>query len=100
MQELLNSQRKKLTERSNALEAMVMVLKEETMSMTKALNPRIEELEGELALCQAVVGKVVLSVALNCEDVPNLKEFAGTRSTDNRQSEIGIWQEFQCELKG
>ncbi|MFQ6659644.1 hypothetical protein Gotur_028458, partial [Gossypium turneri] len=48
VQELLDSQRKKLTERNNALEAMMMALKEETMAMTMALNTKIEELEREL----------------------------------------------------
>ncbi|MFQ6648197.1 hypothetical protein Gotur_021189 [Gossypium turneri] len=46
MQDLLDSQRKKLTERSNALKAMMMALKEETMVMKMALSIRIEELEG------------------------------------------------------
>ncbi|KAK8346433.1 hypothetical protein V6Z12_A07G215000 [Gossypium hirsutum] len=50
VQELLDSQRKKLTERNNALEAMVKALKEETMATTLTLSTRIEELEGELAL--------------------------------------------------
>ncbi|MBA0628056.1 hypothetical protein Godav_022839 [Gossypium davidsonii] len=57
VQELRDSQRKKLTERNNALEAMVMALKKETMAMTMALSTRIEELERELALCRATVGK-------------------------------------------
>ncbi|MFQ6641625.1 hypothetical protein Gotur_016509 [Gossypium turneri] len=47
---LLDSQRKKLTERNDALEAMMMALKEETMTTTRALSIRIKELEGELAL--------------------------------------------------
>ncbi|MFQ6647389.1 hypothetical protein Gotur_021248 [Gossypium turneri] len=81
VQEFLDSQRKKLTERNNVLEAMMMALKEETMATTMALSTRIEELEGELALCQAVVGKGVLNTALSNEDVPKLKEFVGTRST-------------------
>ncbi|MFQ6640103.1 hypothetical protein Gotur_015263 [Gossypium turneri] len=80
VRELLDSQRKKLTERNNALEAMMMALKEETMATTMALSTRIEELEGELALCQAAVGKRVANVALSNEDVPKPKEFAGTRS--------------------
>ncbi|MBA0880433.1 hypothetical protein Goshw_011627 [Gossypium schwendimanii] len=50
MQELLDSQRKKLTERNDALKAMMMALKEETIATTRALSTRIEELEGELAL--------------------------------------------------
>ncbi|MFQ6643685.1 hypothetical protein Gotur_017712 [Gossypium turneri] len=116
------------------------------MATTRALSTRIEELEGELALCRAAVGKGVSSAALSNEDVPKPKEFVGTRSacdvdnflwrmehyfrakgivddvdkvntasmflidiallwwrgrtTDKRQSEIGTWQEFQCELKG
>ncbi|MBA0649782.1 hypothetical protein Goklo_017306 [Gossypium klotzschianum] len=125
---------------------MVMALNEETMVTTMALSTRIEDLEGELALCQATMGEGVSSAALSWEDVLKLKEFVGTRSTfdvDNflwrienyfrtkgitndaikvnttsmfltdiallwllgksrnkRQSEIGSWQEFQCELKG
>ncbi|MFQ6643687.1 hypothetical protein Gotur_017712, partial [Gossypium turneri] len=58
-------------------------------------STRIEELEGELALCRAAVGKGVSSAALSNEDVPKPKEFVGTRTTDKRQSEIGTWQEFQ-----
>ncbi|KAK5793647.1 hypothetical protein PVK06_034799 [Gossypium arboreum] len=57
---------------------------------------RIEELDGELALCRAVVGNGVSSTALNYEvNVPKLKEFVGTR-----HSEIRTWEEFQHELKG
>ncbi|MBA0866680.1 hypothetical protein Goshw_023408 [Gossypium schwendimanii] len=80
MQELLDSQRKKLTERNDALEAMVMALNEETMVTTMALSTIIEKLEGELALYQATVGKGVSSTALSNEDVPKLKEFVGIRS--------------------
>ncbi|MBA0574999.1 hypothetical protein Golob_006918 [Gossypium lobatum] len=36
---------KKLTERKDALKAMVKALKEETIAMTMALSTRIEELE-------------------------------------------------------
>ncbi|MBA0875510.1 hypothetical protein Goshw_017811 [Gossypium schwendimanii] len=47
------------------------------------------------------MGNGVSSVAFNCEvDVPKSKEFTGTRSTDKRHSEIGMWEEFQHELKG
>ncbi|MBA0802954.1 hypothetical protein Gohar_013209, partial [Gossypium harknessii] len=63
--ELFNSHRDKLTERNYALEAMVMALKEETMVMTMALSTRIEELEAELALCRASVGKGVSSATLS-----------------------------------
>ncbi|MBA0701172.1 hypothetical protein Goari_027522 [Gossypium aridum] len=73
MQELLDSQRNKLTERNDALESMAKALKEETMATTMTLSTRIEELEGELALCRAVVGKGVASVALSNKDVPKLK---------------------------
>ncbi|MBA0631883.1 hypothetical protein Godav_000713 [Gossypium davidsonii] len=83
VQELLDSQRKKLTERNDALDAMMMALKEETIATAMALNTRIEELEGELALCRAAVGKGVAYAALNNEDVLKPKEFAGTRSACN-----------------
>ncbi|MFQ6645031.1 hypothetical protein Gotur_019196 [Gossypium turneri] len=59
---------------------MMMALKEETMAMTRALSTRIEELEGELALCRAAVGNGVANAALSNEDVPKPKEFVGTRS--------------------
>ncbi|MBA0574829.1 hypothetical protein Golob_024486, partial [Gossypium lobatum] len=71
---------KKLTERNDALETMMMALKEETMAMKRALSTRIEELEGELALCRAVVGKGMVKAAFNNKDVPKPKEFVGTRS--------------------
>ncbi|MBA0670567.1 hypothetical protein Goklo_024956 [Gossypium klotzschianum] len=60
---------------------MMMALKEEIMATMMALSTRIEELEGELALCRAVVGKRVLNAVLSNEDVPKPKEFVGTRST-------------------
>ncbi|MBA0633897.1 hypothetical protein Godav_025922 [Gossypium davidsonii] len=96
----------------------MMVLKEEAMATTRALSIRIEELEGELALCRAAVGKRVENASLSNEDVPKPKELVGTRSTcnvdnflwrienyfrsttDKRQGEIEMWQEFQYELKG
>ncbi|MBA0766722.1 hypothetical protein Gotri_015740 [Gossypium trilobum] len=113
VQELLDLKRNKLTERNDALKAMVMALNEETMVTTMALSTRIEDLEGELALCQAAVGKGVSSVALSWEDVPKLKEFVGTRSAfdmdnflwrmENYFRAKGITNyaiKFQCELKG
>ncbi|KAK5775136.1 hypothetical protein PVK06_043005 [Gossypium arboreum] len=81
MQELLDSQRKKLKERNNDLEAMMMALKEETITMTKALNTRIEELEKELTLYRAAVEEGVSSAAHNYKDVPRPKNFVGTMST-------------------
>ncbi|MBA0634935.1 hypothetical protein Godav_028933 [Gossypium davidsonii] len=80
MQELLDSQRKKLTEKNNAVKAMLMALKEEIMVMKMALSIRIEELEGELALCRIAMGKGVSSATLSNEDVLKPKEFVGTRS--------------------
>ncbi|KAK5811618.1 hypothetical protein PVK06_026969 [Gossypium arboreum] len=55
--ELFDSHKDKLSDRNDALEAMLMALKEETMAMTLALSTRIEEIEGELALCQQLWGK-------------------------------------------
>ncbi|MBA0670457.1 hypothetical protein Goklo_029027 [Gossypium klotzschianum] len=85
VQELLDSQRKKLMKRTDAFETMMMALKEETMATMKALSARIEELGGELALCRATVGKGVPSAVLSNKDVlkkdvPKPKEFVGTRS--------------------
>ncbi|MFQ6622754.1 hypothetical protein Gotur_001853 [Gossypium turneri] len=78
--ELFNSHRDKLSERNDDLEAMMMALKKETMATTRALSTRIEELEGELALCRAAVGNGVANAALSNEDVLKPKEFVGTRS--------------------
>ncbi|MBA0570909.1 hypothetical protein Golob_004509 [Gossypium lobatum] len=81
--ELFNSHRDKLSEKNDALEAMVMALKEETMATMMALSTRIEELEVKLDLCRAAVGERVSSVTVNDEDVPKLKEFVGTKSACN-----------------
>ncbi|KAG8496826.1 hypothetical protein CXB51_008045 [Gossypium anomalum] len=78
--ELFNSHKDKLSERNDALEAMVVALNEETMATTMALSTSIEELEGDLALCQAAIGKGGSNAALSNEDVPKPKEFVGTRS--------------------
>ncbi|MBA0851698.1 hypothetical protein Goshw_024587 [Gossypium schwendimanii] len=140
VQELLDSQRKKLVERNNALKALMKALKEEKIATTMALSTKIEELKGVLALCRAAVGKGVANATLSYEDVLKSKEFVGTRSvydvanflwrmenyfhakgivedvvkvnttlmfltdivllwwrcktTDKRQGEIGMWQEF------
>ncbi|MBA0881526.1 hypothetical protein Goshw_029910, partial [Gossypium schwendimanii] len=79
VQELLDSQRKKLIERNDTLKARAKPLKEETMATMMTLSTRIEELKGELALCRAAVGKGVVSAALSYEDVLKPKEFVGTR---------------------
>ncbi|KAH1121418.1 hypothetical protein J1N35_004578 [Gossypium stocksii] len=68
---MLYSTMDKLTIKSDVFEAMVRALKEETMAMKKALSTRIEELEEELVVCRATIGRGVLGVTLNCEiDVP------------------------------
>ncbi|MBA0755776.1 hypothetical protein Gogos_021150 [Gossypium gossypioides] len=116
VQELLDSQRKKLTERNDALEAMMMALKEEKLATTMALSTRIEELERELPLCRAAMGKGVSSATLSNEDrMKNYFHAKGIvddavkvntasmflidiallwwrgRTTDKRQGEIGMW---------
>ncbi|KAH1047317.1 hypothetical protein J1N35_038101 [Gossypium stocksii] len=80
IQELLDSQGKKLTKRNDALEAMVIALKKETIGTTKALSTIIEKLKVELALCRVTMGEGVSSATLSNEDVPKSKEFVGTRS--------------------
>ncbi|MBA0575050.1 hypothetical protein Golob_025020, partial [Gossypium lobatum] len=52
----------------------------ETIATTMALSTRIEDLEGELALCRTAVGKRVSSATLSNEDVSKPKEFMRTRS--------------------
>ncbi|KAH1081355.1 hypothetical protein J1N35_021116 [Gossypium stocksii] len=59
--ELFNSHDDKMSKWYDALTAMMMALKEETMATTLALSKRIEELEGELASCRAAVGNGVSS---------------------------------------
>ncbi|KAK5841938.1 hypothetical protein PVK06_004264 [Gossypium arboreum] len=78
--ELFDSHKDKLSDRNDALEAMLIALKEETIATTLALSTRIEELEGEPALCRAAVGEGVSSAALSNKYVPKPKEFVGTRS--------------------
>lgn len=69
----------KLTKRNNTLEAIVMALKKDT----KPMMMRIKELEGELTMCRAAVGKgMLVSIPKQCKmNVPKLKEFKGMRST-------------------
>ncbi|MFQ6647521.1 hypothetical protein Gotur_021796 [Gossypium turneri] len=94
--ELFNSHRDKLLERNDPLEAMMMALKEETMATTRALSTRIEELEGELALCRAAVGKGVSSAALSNEDVPKPKEFVRIRSACNVDNFLWRMENYFC----
>lgn len=55
-----------------------MALNEET----KAMMVKIKELERELTICRAIVGKRMLaSISEQCKmDVPKPKKFEGTRS--------------------
>ncbi|KAH1115365.1 hypothetical protein J1N35_008743 [Gossypium stocksii] len=91
MQEVLNSTMGKLTERNDALEAMMIALKEEIMAMMKALNKRIKELDEELIMCRAIVGKEVLGATFNRDIVaPKPEKFKGTRST--RKVKNFLWE--------
>ncbi|MBA0700491.1 hypothetical protein Goari_027202 [Gossypium aridum] len=118
--ELFNSHKDKLSDRNNALEAMMLALKEETMATVMALSTRIEELERELALVcgdkactrcgqfleedgQCPKGIVDDMIKVNTASMfltdIELLWWQG-RTTNKRQCEIGMWQEFQCKLKG
>ncbi|MFQ6624823.1 hypothetical protein Gotur_003680 [Gossypium turneri] len=91
MQWVLNSTVGELAERNDALEAMVIALKEETITTMRALNTRIKELDGELVVCRAVVGKEVLGATLNHEIVvPKWEKFKGTMST--RKVNNFLWE--------
>ncbi|MBA0763002.1 hypothetical protein Gotri_012532 [Gossypium trilobum] len=54
--------------------------KEHVLGSTKAMMTRIEELEGDLTVCRAVVGKGMMALVLEQRkmDVPKSKEFKGT----------------------
>ncbi|MBA0646525.1 hypothetical protein Goklo_014483 [Gossypium klotzschianum] len=71
---------------------MIMALKEETMATTRALSTRIEEFEGELALCRAAVGNGVANAALSNEDVSKPKEFVGTMSACDVDNFLWRWR--------
>ncbi|MFQ6626052.1 hypothetical protein Gotur_006340 [Gossypium turneri] len=70
---------------------------------TKAMMTRIEELEGELTVCRAIVGKGIMALILEQRkmDVPKSKEFKETRFTDERRGDtvIGTWMEFQNKFR-
>ncbi|MFQ6636400.1 hypothetical protein Gotur_012715 [Gossypium turneri] len=84
---------------------MMMALKEKTIATIRALSTKIEELEGELALCRAAMGKGVANAAFDNEDVSKPKEFVGTRSAcdvDNFLQGImqrGTVEEYVQEFK-
>ncbi|KAH1092370.1 hypothetical protein J1N35_019627 [Gossypium stocksii] len=65
--ELFNSNDDKMSKWYDALAAMMVALKEETMATTLALSKRVEELEGELVSCRVAVGNGVSSAALSDE---------------------------------
>ncbi|KAK5784709.1 hypothetical protein PVK06_039235 [Gossypium arboreum] len=109
MQGVLNSTMDKLTVKNDALNAMV-ILKEETKATMNALNTRIEELQGELVVCRAILGNRFLSATVNYEmDVTKLEKFKRARfakdvdnflSTDEKRGQviIGTHEEFQKEF--
>ncbi|MBA0696000.1 hypothetical protein Goari_002590, partial [Gossypium aridum] len=66
------------------------------MALTMALSTRIEELEGELALCRVVMEKGVSSAALSYEDVLKLKEFVGTRSACDVDNFLWRMENYFC----
>ncbi|KAH1030857.1 hypothetical protein J1N35_043031 [Gossypium stocksii] len=76
-----------------------MSLKEEI----EAMMAKIEELELELAMHKATMGKWILASILKQRkmDVLKSKEFKGTRSIDERRGSIEIrtWEVFQKKLK-
>ncbi|KAH1092289.1 hypothetical protein J1N35_019546 [Gossypium stocksii] len=71
--ELFNSHDDKMSKWYDALAAMMMALKEETMATTLALSKRVEELEGELVLCRVAVVNGVSSAALKKDKLGSSK---------------------------
>lgn len=61
----LNFTMDKLIVRNDTLKTRVIALKEKIIDRMRALNTRIEKLEGELAVSRATVGKGVLDATLN-----------------------------------
>ncbi|MBA0877119.1 hypothetical protein Goshw_022262 [Gossypium schwendimanii] len=64
------------------------------MATTMGLSIRIDELEGELALCQAVVEKGVSSAELSYEDVPKPKEFVGIMSVCDVENFLWMMENY------
>ncbi|MBA0765631.1 hypothetical protein Gotri_014793 [Gossypium trilobum] len=84
MKEAPNATKGGQTEKNDALEAMVMALKEKT----EAIMEKIKDLEVELALCRVTAGKKMLASVPKqlIIDVPKPKEFkemSSTRDVDN-----------------
>ncbi|MBA0853920.1 hypothetical protein Goshw_023875 [Gossypium schwendimanii] len=67
---------------------------------TKAMMKRIEELEGELTVCRAVVGKGMMALVLEQRkmDVPKSKEFKGTRRKFYHKHAKENAQAMLCQL--
>ncbi|KAH1038914.1 hypothetical protein J1N35_040657 [Gossypium stocksii] len=69
----------KLIEKHDVVEVGMTTMKEKNEAMMIALQ---EETEGELVVCQPIIGKGLLSAALNREiDIPKSEKFKGERST-------------------
>ncbi|MBA0614932.1 hypothetical protein Godav_015145 [Gossypium davidsonii] len=87
MNELVNSTTKKLAEKDENLEDIVLAIKKE-----------IKELKGELTIYKATLSNGMLSSRLRQQaiDVPKPE-----KSTDEKRGGniIGTWEEFQRELK-
>ncbi|OMO74467.1 reverse transcriptase [Corchorus capsularis] len=74
---------KESSERDDALEAMIVALRQEVeeLPLIVALRKEVEELREELERCKTAVGRGVLaSMPTTKVDVPKPKEFKGTRS--------------------
>ncbi|OMO71031.1 Retrotransposon gag protein [Corchorus capsularis] len=83
---------KELSERDDALEAMIVALRREVeeLPLIVALRKEVEELKEELERCKTAVGRGVLaSMPTTKVDVPKPKEFKGTRST--KEVDNFIW---------
>ncbi|MBA0776225.1 hypothetical protein Gotri_011245 [Gossypium trilobum] len=81
---------KKLTKSNDVLEASIVTLKEET----KVVIEKLEELEGELALYRAAVGKGKLTLVPKQHkmDILKSKEFNGTRFARDVEDFLWGWK--------
>ncbi|MFQ6624127.1 hypothetical protein Gotur_003838 [Gossypium turneri] len=92
MNELVDSTVKKLAERDENLEDIVLAMKKE-----------IEELKGELTIYKAALSNGMLSSRPKEQamDIPKPEKFKGARSTDEKRgwNIIRTWEEVQREIK-
>ncbi|KAH1038892.1 hypothetical protein J1N35_040635 [Gossypium stocksii] len=89
----------KLIVRDDALEIMVMALKEETIATMGALSTKIKEFEGKLAVCQATLGKGVLGTTLNHEiNVLKPNNFKGTRFIREVGNFLWEMEQYFCAM--